>query len=81
MTSDEDHEKPAGFSEAAERAYAAWLANRGERGRLDIEALCREHPEHADELRRLHDQYEVFRKAPPETLSELQEPDGLFHSG
>lgn len=81
MTDDEDLAQPAGFSAEAERAYEAWLARRSERGSLEVEALCRELPRLAEELRRLHAQYELFRKTPPETLSELHEPNELFRSG
>ena len=40
--------------ESPESLLAEWLERREAGEDADLEAICREHPEHADELRKLH---------------------------
>ncbi|MGH7149056.1 MAG: hypothetical protein ACREIU_00080, partial [Planctomycetota bacterium] len=45
----------------AEALFVSWVAGEQAGGRPDFEALCKEHPEHAQALRRLHDAWQRAR--------------------
>lgn len=75
---DENESEPGSFSVEAERAYEVWLAHRRAGERSELEMLCRVLPGLAEELRRLHEQYELFRQTSPEELNELCTPDERF---
>ncbi len=57
-----DHSHDRGSLTAAEKIFADWLAQaKAESGPQDLEALCREHPKEAAELRRLLVYWEGLR--------------------